>query len=100
MPHCQNCAHQWSWTDTLKLSFKYFKGVKCPNCGKEQYVSIKSKQRPMLISFIGVFILVFSRPLFDLNLLTYTLLAILLLLIVLIATLYSIKLSNEQEPLW
>lgn len=100
MPHCRNCGYQWTWTNTLNLSFKYFKSVKCQNCGEEQYVSTKSKSRPLLASFIGMFILTISHSLFDLNLLTYTLLAIPLILAVSVITLYSIELSNEQEPLW
>ncbi|WP_019413815.1 TIGR04104 family putative zinc finger protein [Paenisporosarcina sp. TG20] len=99
MPNCQSCGQEWSWGDTFKIGFKY-DGKKCPKCGEKQYISKKSRNKTSMISLISIVIIFFSRPFFDLSVATHLLFAIPILVIVTIITLYSIKLSNVQEPLW
>lgn len=98
MPSCQNCNCQWSWIETLKLSFK---GNKlCSNCSKRQYVSVKSRTGPYFFYMIPVVILVASGSLFDWVQVFYILSGILLVLFLLVILPFTIKLSNKQEPLW
>ncbi|WP_185960115.1 TIGR04104 family putative zinc finger protein [Planococcus soli] len=97
MPTCQNCNCQWSWIVALKLGFK---GNKlCSNCSKRQYVSVKSRTRPYFSYMIPVIILLASGSLFDLDQVFYILSGVLLVLLSLIILPFTIKLSNEQEPL-
>lgn len=98
MPNCENCNYKWSWLDTAKIGFKNNK--KCPNCGERQYVSQKAGNRYYAIYFFLLIALVFSRPLFDLSNTIFIPLGILFIVGMLINIPYTIKLSNEQKPLW
>ncbi|WP_416147808.1 TIGR04104 family putative zinc finger protein [Salipaludibacillus sp. HK11] len=44
MPTCQNCYKKWTWKQTLKSGFTIDIGMKCPHCGKTQYLTTKSKR--------------------------------------------------------
>lgn len=98
MPNCQNCDYKWSWFDTVKVGFMNNK--KCLNCGERQYVSTKTKKRTYAIYLPFLLILLFFRPLFDLNSTVYVSFIILFLLVMIVTIPYTIKLSNKQEPLW
>lgn len=98
MPNCQNCNYQWSWLETLKLSFKSNK--LCSNCQKRQYVSVKSRKGPYFFYMIPVILLLASGSLFDLDPVIFILLGILVVLLLLAVLPFTIKLSNKQEPLW
>lgn len=98
MPNCQNCGYKWSWLDTVKIGLRNNK--KCPNCKKRQYVSPQWGKRNYAIYLLPMFIILFSRPLFNLSDVVFHLLAILFIVSMVIITPYTIKLSNEQEPLW
>ncbi|MDE0583390.1 hypothetical protein ON064_10130 [Planococcus sp. A6] len=98
MPSCENCNYQWSWLDTAKIGFKNNKI--CPNCGERQYVSQKAGYKFYAIYFLLLMVLVFSRTLFDLSNIFYIPLGVLLIIGTFFFIPYSIKLSNEQKPLW
>lgn len=98
MPNCQKCNHQWSWFDTVKIGF--INNKKCPNCGERQYVSPQPQKKVFLLYFIPFILIVFLRPLFNLDDTVYFLLSASIILCLLIYIPFSIKLSNEQKPLW
>ena len=98
MPNCENCDCQWRWAETFKLGFKG-SGL-CPNCKKRQYVSTKARSGPYFFYMIPFITLLLLGPLFNLNIVVYTSLGILLIFILTITLPYTIKLSNERKPLW
>lgn len=65
MPNCQKCGKRWSWSQTLKVNF-IFDGMECPNCGKKQYVTSKSKKGLKRLSYLPVILILFL--LFDFSL--------------------------------
>ncbi|MBM7578618.1 TIGR04104 family putative zinc finger protein [Jeotgalibacillus terrae] len=101
MPNCENCHYKWSFFETMKIGFASSK--KCPNCGAKQYVSTKSSKTIYIIYLIPLFIIVFVRPLLE-SLGVSSILSITLVVLFIIAYIfyipYTIRLSNEQEPLW
>lgn len=64
MPTCKQCHHKWTWTDTIKRTFK--KKKECPYCGEIQYTSFKSSQRMtwygLIIPILFIVISLFSLP--------------------------------------
>lgn len=98
MPNCQNCNYQWSWLETFKMGVKSSK--RCSSCQKRQYVSMKSRKGPYFFYMIPLVILLASGPLFDLSVAMYSGLGILLVVFLSVLLPFTIKLSNEQEPLW
>lgn len=98
MPKCQNCNCEWSYWDTVKIGFKNNKN--CPNCKERQYVSTDSAKKSYAVYFFLLVALIFSRPLFDLNNVIYVLFGIVFILGIVITYPRTIKLSNEQKPLW
>lgn len=98
MPNCQNCNYKWSWFDTVKVGIKNNK--KCPDCGERQYVLPQTGKRMYFVFLISLIVLLFSRPLFDLSIIVYSSLGTLFILMMIFILPYTIKLSNEQKPLW
>lgn len=98
MPSCENCKYKWSWLDTIKIGFKGVK--KCTSCGKRQYISQKPGNVYYYIYFFLLITLLSSLPLFDLSYLVSIFIATLFIIGMIAFIPYTIKLSNEQEPLW
>lgn len=98
MPNCQNCDYKWSWFDTFKIGVTNNK--KCPNCGEGQYVMLQKSKAIYFVFFASLIVLLFSRPFFDLSDTVYISFGILFALIMFVIMPYTIKLSNEQKPLW
>lgn len=52
MPKCKSCGKQWGWKDTVKSSLATgVKGMVCPYCKKQQYLTAKSKKRCTMYMF-------------------------------------------------
>ena len=98
MPKCQSCDSQWGWLDTLKVGF--INNKKCPICQKRQYVSPSAKKRQLLIYYFPFIFLVIASPLFNLSNTVSLSIGFLFILIIIATSPYTIKLSNEQKPLW
>ncbi|WP_298827504.1 TIGR04104 family putative zinc finger protein [uncultured Planococcus sp.] len=98
MPSCQNCNHQWSWSDTVIIGFKNNKN--CPNCGERQYVAPSSQKGISLFTFIPLILIVFLNSFYDLNNIAFISFITLFVLGMLIYMPFTIKLSNEKKPLW
>ena len=98
MPNCQNCDYKWSWLDTAKIGF--INNKKCPNCNERQYVSPRLSKGIYAIYFISLIVLLASRPLFDLSSTVFISLGALFVLVMTIIIPFTVKLTNEQEPLW
>lgn len=97
MPTCQNCKNTWTWKQTIKTIFKF----KCPNCGKKQYESAKSKKRSAFVSFLPLIplpILAFLNFPFPLQ----VSISIIVILSIAFLVIYPfiIELSNEEEALF
>lgn len=99
MPTCQNCGHQWSLKNTLKVAFKFKgnTGQKCAHCGEIQYVSKESRNRSGIIGIIAVILVVLIRPLLNQDFGTSLLLAIPVVVVLAMAIGYLTKLTNNQE---
>ncbi len=98
MPECQNCHTKWTWTDTMKIGFKNSRS--CPHCGEKQYVSPKSQQKQLPIYFFPMILLLSANAMFDLSSLVFLSIGALFILIVIVTTPYTIRLTNKQEPLF
>lgn len=66
MARCTNCNYKWKIKEVLSLGFSK-DGKDCPNCGKRQYVSVKTQQIFTLayLSLIFVPLLFFRIKLSD-----------------------------------
>lgn len=66
MPHCTNCNYKWKFKEVMSLGFSK-RGKDCPNCGKRQYISLKTQKLLTLgyISLIFIPFLLFSIKLSD-----------------------------------
>ena len=100
MPTCQNCGQQWSYKMALKKYIKTNHGMPCPCCGKTQYMTKKSRNQSGFVSILPLFILIFSDLMFDLSILGFILLAVVLLIAIIALSPYKIELTSEDEPLW
>lgn len=98
MPNCQNCNYKWSWFDTVAIGFKNNKN--CPNCGERQYVTPKTQLEVSLFTFIPLFLFIFLNSFFDLKNIVFISFVTLFILGMFIYIPFTIKLSNEQKPLW
>lgn len=98
MPTCQNCNHKWNWSSAVLIGFKNNKS--CPNCGERQYVMPKTQLRISLFTFLPLFLLVCLNSFFDLNNLLFVSFATVFILGMFVFIPFTIKLSNEQKPLW
>ncbi|WP_033542888.1 TIGR04104 family putative zinc finger protein [Planococcus sp. CAU13] len=98
MPNCQNCNYQWSWFDTFKIGFMNNK--KCPNCQERQYIKPQANKRIYVFYIVPLIILLFSRPLFDWSTPVFLSIGFFFIFALTLIIPYTIKLSNEQEPLF
>ncbi|MGE6369949.1 TIGR04104 family putative zinc finger protein [Planococcus kocurii] len=101
MPTCQNCGHKWSLKNTLKVAFKFNGNVgqKCSHCGETQYVSKKSKNQIGIMGIVAFIVVVLIRPLLNQDFSTSMLLAIPLVIVLVIMSIYLTKLSNTREAI-
>ena len=99
MPSCQTCVHKWSFRDTFKLSLTS-NGKKCPNCGEKQYISKKSRYKISTMSVVPVMLGFFVGILFDEDFLVVLISILPMAIVFIFAILYSIELSNTNEPMW
>lgn len=98
MPNCQNCNYKWSWSDTLIIGFKNNK--KCPNCEERQFIKPQASKGVSMLYILPMIIILFSRPLFDWSTPVFLSIGFFFILVATMLIPYTIKLSNEQEPLW
>lgn len=99
MPICQNCNHQWSWSETIKKMFTLDTGMFCPSCKKKQYHTKSSQKRSALLPFLTPVIMLFSILL---NIPTTISLALLVISFFLILAIYPLLIefaSMDDSPL-
>mgnify|MGYP003482501579 FL=1 len=99
MPSCQTCNHKWSFIDTFKIGLQS-NGKKCPNCAEEQYISKKSRTKISIMTLVAVMLGVFVGILFEQDLGVVLISLLPMILAFMFAILYSIELSNTNEPMW
>ena len=100
MPRCENCKHQWTWGLALRRSFTLGEGMECPECGKPQYLTKKSKKRMGIVNLFPAPILIFSGMLLDINISTVLALALALFAAFLMTYPFMMELTDENEPMW
>ncbi|MDG5473664.1 hypothetical protein P6709_18200 [Jeotgalibacillus sp. ET6] len=100
MPECSNCSKKWTWTECLKLSFNFNRGLSCPHCGVTQYANSQARKRSALLSGVLPFIIIFTSTLFDFSFPSVLVLALILFIITLMILPFTIRLSGKIEPLW
>lgn len=98
-PTCANCHNQWSWKMTWKKTFTFKQAIACPFCGKNQYITKKSRQKfcflPLIIPLINVPFLSFGVDQFYL-----AMMYIVCIIALVIGLPYLYELGNEEESLW
>lgn len=99
MPICQNCHHTWTWKETFKRSFTFDGGMECPYCKKMQYYSARFRKISSIIPFAVITLIMSCNFLFGPS---YIFVIALLSLIPLYIVIYpfTVKLSNEEKPLF
>ena len=60
----------------------------------------KSRNQSGFVSILPLFILIFNDLMFDLSILGFILLAVVLLIAIIALSPYKIELTSEDEPLW
>lgn len=100
MPICQNCNHQWSWSETIKKMFTLDTGMVCPSCKKKQYHTKSSQKRSTLLPFLTPVIMLFSILLNTPTTISLALLVISFFLILVIYPLLIEFASMDDPPLW
>ena len=100
MPQCENCNHQWPWGMALRKSFTLGEGMECPQCGRTQYLTKKSKQRMGIANFFPAPILILSGMLLDINIATVLLLALTLFTVFMMTYPFMMEFSNDNEPMF
>ena len=100
MPNCASCEYKWSCRYTLNKAFSFKDGIKCPNCGMEQFITPESRKRGSVISLITLPVLILPSLFVDVNSVTSFSIAGGLFILVLILIPFSIELSNGNETLW
>ncbi|WP_163970346.1 TIGR04104 family putative zinc finger protein [Oceanobacillus halotolerans] len=99
MPTCQSCGKTWTWKKTFRKLFTLGTVMVCPDCGKKQYMTAKTRKLGAFFSFLAPIIMLVTL-LFDLSPL-WTLGGILVSFVIVIGLYpFWIKLANEEEPLW
>lgn len=98
MPTCENCAHEWSYLETLKGSFNLTNSMTCPNCKQKQYATKKTINLTGFLIFIPLLIT------FGINFIfgpTFLAIALLLVLFMGVMALYPfiVELSSEEKPI-
>lgn len=100
MPRCQNCNHQWNWGTTMRKSFTLGEGMPCPECRTTQYLTKKSRKKMGIVNFFPAPILILSGWLFDMEITTILVVALVLFAAFMTAYPHLVELSNENEPIW
>lgn len=60
MPLCTECQYNWSWKESMSLSFNWSgsQEISCPACREGQYVSERYKRKlSMVLPFLIIIIL-------------------------------------------
>lgn len=99
MPTCQNCGYTWSFRDTLKVAYTFDgnSGEKCSNCGEKQYVSKRSRNKTGIIGVITVILSAILFTFLDQDGGTSLLIAIPIVILLMLVSLFLTELSNERE---
>lgn len=100
MPRCENCNNEWSWGTTLRKSFTLGEGMECPECGRTQYLTRKSRKRLGIANFFPAPLLIGSAWLFDLEIVSVLAVALFLFTVFMLTYPQMAELTNENEPMW
>ena len=99
MPVCDNCKTRWSWKQTLKKSFVLTTSMECPNCGKKQYLTRKSRKRIFIFNLLIISPLLI-QGLFDIHgVITIALIFLFFICSILLMPLWM-EVQNDEEFLW
>lgn len=99
MPTCQNCGHKWSWTKTWKLSLTLDHGMICPNCGKKQYVTNRTRKMNAVMTLVITTLMLLVNIIFGSAPVLFIVLIVVFLLYIGLYPLW-LELSNEEETFW
>ncbi|MBK3496481.1 hypothetical protein JFL43_16775 [Viridibacillus sp. YIM B01967] len=100
LPVCESCHEEWSWRVSIKKMFTLNRAMICPNCGKKQYETKKSKKRFELIVLYPNSVLLINA-FFDLHLWEIVLMYVAIVITQFIIIPYKIKLQNDEDlNLW
>ncbi|WP_121610613.1 TIGR04104 family putative zinc finger protein [Mesobacillus foraminis] len=100
MPVCKHCGAKWSWSDTLKRSWTFRRGMRCRNCKKKQYQTRSSRKKTSLIAGLIPVILIPAASLFDLAPVSILALGMVLGILCIGVMPFFFELTSKEEPLW
>ncbi|WP_254369277.1 TIGR04104 family putative zinc finger protein [Planococcus sp. CP5-4_UN] len=95
MPHCENCGTKWSWVNLLKIGFQTKR--KCATCNKMQYAPSGLDRKLYIPMLIIMFIAPLAWAYLEIPDLAYVLFFIILSLLAIIFSPYTIKLHNRPK---
>lgn len=84
----------------LRNSFTLGEGMECPECGKTQYLTKRSKTRMGIANLFPPPILLFSGMFFEIQVATVLALALVLFAAFMMTYPYMMELSDENEPMF
>lgn len=96
MARCTECQTEWTFKDKTRTSTNLDGSAKCPNCGKKQYISLKSKRQESMLSMIVIFAM-FIPIFFDTPVTIHITIALVAVVVVLLLQVSLIKLSSKEE---
>lgn len=97
MTRCANCNEKWSNQTKVKHTMTLAREMRCPECGKAQYLSRKSQVRSATVHMVTMAVYILLPAFFDVG---FTYLAagfIIILVINLTYLLVSMTLANNDE---
>jgi len=94
LPVCKHCHTKWTYTDTLKNSFR----LRCPYCKKKNFFSREFRWRePIFFLFIMV-INFFLLPMLSISFWYKTSIILIILIAYIAMTPFGLKLTKHEEP--
>lgn len=96
MARCTECQTEWTFKDKAR-TFKSLSGeMKCPYCGKEQFINKKTQKQTGLANMIIPVTMLLPIP-FDVPLSIHLPLIVLGIIAVIVLNISLIKLSGKKE---
>ncbi|TLS37111.1 TIGR04104 family putative zinc finger protein [Pseudalkalibacillus caeni] len=99
MPACQNCGYTWKRKETTLKMLTFKSSYRCPNCLQKQYLSAETRKRSSLYS-LPFFLIIPFLAAFNIHFSVTLVIAVVYLVFYISYLPFTIKLSNENEPLW
>lgn len=99
MTRCANCNTEWDRKAKVKRLTTLDRGVKCPGCGENQYISKKSSRQNSIVLMLTLVIVIMTPVFLDISILSLVVMAIVFLTVNLSLPYFNMTLVNKDELL-